>query len=91
MRLECNPEDPSKDLYLGNEIMRIAAAGSSQGNERDRPTNYADAGIWRDAVSALALLQFNAPDDAAVRTDWETLLDGLEMSEFKTARVLQIF
>lgn len=99
VRIECDPEDPSKDLYIGSGIRRLAledvqnslglnayqtwARKIGQANEREQPDLFANIGIWQDALSQLAELRFVAPENQELKKEWEMLLQEAGFQEEK--------
>ena len=43
---------------------------------RDRPSLYAQNGIWYDTLQALAALRYTSPNDTSLAADWKQLLES---------------
>ena len=81
----CNPRNRKSSISVAGGIRRIALASSldtqlKQATDRDRPKIYAQNGIWYEAISSLAALIRQKPNDSAIVDEWKNLLQsaGLE-------------
>lgn len=80
----CDPTDPSADVVTEGQIARVAAqVDTTDAEMADLPALYAEAGLWFDALAASAALK---QDDSP--TDWNALLDAVELSELLAADLL---
>jgi hypothetical protein len=52
-----------------------------QSNPRQQAAIYAENGFWYDALSTLALLRRDVPQDLAVQQDWEAILKSVDLGE----------
>jgi hypothetical protein len=52
-----------------------------QSNPRQQAAIYAENGFWYDALSTLALLRRDFPQNLAVRQDWKTILKSVDLGE----------
>jgi hypothetical protein len=59
-----------------------------QATNRNRAALYADAGFLQDAISELATLRLNNPDDEALAQDWADFLVALDLSDLTTEPLL---
>lgn len=50
-------------------------------NPHQQATLYAENGFWYDALSALAQLRRDVPQDLAIRQDWVNLLDSVDLAQ----------
>jgi hypothetical protein len=68
------------DPQLDDAIEQAAA--------RDRTALYANAGFLQDAISELATLRLNNPDDEALAQAWADFLVALDLSDLTTVPLL---
>lgn len=100
--LLCDIQDPSGDIFTGGWVRRIepdaALARQLQTAEEAerlgrgfalRPTLYAQSGIWQDALSTLATLHRQQPENAAITQQWQTLLGSVGLEEFADQPLLE--
>jgi len=91
---DCNTEGKEFRLHTDGWIERVASTGSLANIDqiplRDRPTLYAEAGIWQDTLSSLGSLMLQYPDDPEVRASWASLMESANLSEFAQAPLLYI-
>jgi Domain of Unknown Function (DUF928) len=72
--------------FVDGWVQRVAPkpglqAQLEQATPRDRVTLYANNGIWYEAVTNLAKLRRNSPQDAGLSTDWANLLQSVGLAE----------
>ncbi|NEQ08425.1 MAG: DUF928 domain-containing protein [Moorea sp. SIO4E2] len=78
-----NPQNPSGNPTVEGLVKRITADStlSSKLNAatspRDRIAIYASHGIWHDAMTALAQLRSQKPEDSRLERDWEDFLGSV--------------
>lgn len=86
----CNPKDPVIDSngnpFIPGLIQRIEPSavltsrlGRSSG--RDRANLYAEEGIWLDALTTVAQLRCQKPNDRTLLTDWSDLLKAASLEK----------
>ena len=81
----CNPADPSADAVTEGQIARVEPlAAATEATEAELPALYAEAGLWYDALAASATLK----QDVGSTTDWNALLDAVELSDLIPAELL---
>jgi hypothetical protein len=93
--LRCDPSDRSGDLIVDGWVQRVdvnpnLAAQLEQASPRDRPTLYAQDGIWQDTLSTLAELRLANPQDRDLQTDWISLLNSVDLGGIAQAPLLTI-
>jgi hypothetical protein len=87
MAVQCNPRDRSNDSVVMGWIERVQPPAADGGN----PLNtLAEAGIWQDTMSTLALRRYEQPDDRTTTEDWASLMEDAEMPQFKDTPIVQI-
>jgi hypothetical protein len=91
--LICDEQDRSGDLFTTGWIQRVEAAPGFEDQllaaaESDRPTLYAQSGLWHDALTTLAEQYRQAPESAAIANQWMTLLDSVGLAAFATAPLI---
>lgn len=80
--LICDSADRSADLYTEGWLHRVEpapdlAAEIEAAAESDRPSIYAAAGLWHDALSAIAEQRRTNPEDEAAAARWRNLLESV--------------
>ncbi len=81
----CNPKKRVKDVtvkgWTRREVPRKDLADELQNAaEKERPRIYAKHGIWHEALTNLAELIRQNPNDPALITDWKTLLEAVQIA-----------
>ncbi len=83
--LICEPLDRSADMFTSGWVERVEpsaelSAALATAPAADLPKLYAEAGLWQDALTALASLRQSEPQNPAVIAQWQNLLQdvGLE-------------
>jgi len=56
---------------------------------QEKPAIYASNGFWYDALTSLAKLRCSYPNDATYRSDWESLLQQVELPRIATKPLAQ--
>jgi hypothetical protein len=56
---------------------------------QEKPAIYASNGFWHDALTSLAKLRCSYPNDATYRSDWESLLQQVELPKIATKPLAQ--
>jgi hypothetical protein len=90
----CNPKDKAKDdksanpsipgLIQRHELNSAIARQLNTTPLRDRPSVYAESGVWLDSLASLAKLRCNQPGDRALASDWKELLQAIELEKVPT-------
>lgn len=80
--LVCDNDDRSRNAVIAGWVEPVAPSAAlldslQQANPQDRPRLYAEAGIWYDALQALADLHQSQPQDAMLTADWQALLQSV--------------
>lgn len=81
----CNPKNRVKDSSVNGWIRRELppkklADELQNAAEKERPRIYAQHGIWHEALTNLAELIRQNPNDPALITDWKTLLEAVQIA-----------
>lgn len=84
--LICDAADRSADIYTEGWLQRLEptsdlVAQIEAAAESDRPAIYAAAGLWHDALSAIAQQRYADPDDEAAIARWRNLLESVGLSD----------
>ena len=82
LSLICNAQNRSQDIVVEGWIQRVEVANqlSNTLDEADLKTRaklYLEAGIWHEALSILAQLRRDYPEDDVVTDNWEKLLQSV--------------
>jgi len=93
LSLVCDPQDRTGDIVVDGWIERVAASPdlTAQIQEADPealPRIYAESGIWHDALSAIAQLYNENPQNGAIASQWETLLRSVQLDAFAQTPIL---
>lgn len=90
LAVQCSA-DRSEDVVIDSWITRTALTTPLSNDPQIRAFELANAGIWQDAVSALALLRYSNNSNASVESDWSDLITSAGLpSNFATAPIVQI-
>ncbi len=77
--------------YINNQDSKdpdIIADQLNQAETKDYPTVYANNGIWYSAVSSLAQLRNNNPEDLDIKSNWKTLLDSVKLEQISDKPII---
>lgn len=80
----CDSDDRSQDIVLSGWLRRVEASiVSSQASGLDAHLNLAQSyekrGLWNDAIAVLVELRQTYPQDEKVGSQWQKLLEQLEL------------
>lgn len=83
----CDSEDPSANSLVDGWVERIPVSQELQAEldkatESDRPGIYARAGIWHEALTSLAYLLYQHPNDATILSRWHEFLRSVNLGQF---------
>ncbi|NEQ23457.1 MAG: DUF928 domain-containing protein [Microcoleus sp. SIO2G3] len=78
----CDPTDRGQDIVLEgwiqrNELTAALANELEKAAPKDRPSIYANAGLWHDTVTSLVQLREANPNDPQLAEDWAALLQSI--------------
>lgn len=84
--LVCDPLDRSADSFTSGWIERVAPSAAltqalATATPEAQPRIYANAGLWYEAVAALAKLRQEEPDNIALTNEWQTLLRSVGLEQ----------
>jgi hypothetical protein len=82
----CDEEDPSRNPFVEGLIQRVepGATLTRQLKKADLLTRarlYAEAGIWFDALAAMAELRCQNPTNLSLAADWSGLLKAMDLAQ----------
>ncbi|MDJ1171717.1 DUF928 domain-containing protein [Roseofilum sp. BLCC_M154] len=91
----CDPQDRTGDIIVDGWIERMEADGDLKAqiqaaNPEALPKIYAESGIWHDALSAMAKLYNENPQNEAIASQWETLLRSVQLDAFANTPILSL-
>ena len=91
----CDAQDRSADQIQIGTVRRVELNADirrqlDQAQPRQKTVIYAENGIWLDALSTLAAARRDQPNDAALKADWESLLDSVKLGEIAKEPIVQI-
>ncbi len=82
----CDPQKPNSAIYVEGVIQRVnlnqaVAQQLKTAQPRQRVAIYAKNGIWHEALTTLAELRRQNPQDAALQAQWKDLLQAIGLSD----------
>lgn len=82
--LVCKPQDRREDVFVDGWVQRTEPSATltnelQNAKPEDRAGIYAKAGIWYEAVNALAELRSSRPNDPTTKANWEALLKSVKL------------
>lgn len=88
----CNPRNRKSSISVAGGIRRIALSPTidtqlKQATDRDRPKVYAQNGIWYEAISSLAELMQQKPNDSAIADEWKKLLESAGLTKLQDSSI----
>ncbi|MBD2209365.1 DUF928 domain-containing protein [Nostoc linckia FACHB-104] len=80
----CDPNSRDRDFYLEGKIQlmqdeNVAAQLKETPTPLDRAVLYATAGFWENAISILADLRRQSPNDTQIKQYWSDLLKSVKL------------
>jgi hypothetical protein len=80
----CNDDDRSRNAFVEGLVQRVTPDASlvsqlSTASPKDRPALYANAGLWYETIASLAQLRYENPTDASLQSEWENLLNSVNL------------
>lgn len=90
----CDADDRSEDLVINGGIQRIEppqqlVSSLQKAAVGERPTIYAEAGIWYDTIITLADLRRSSPNDLNLALDWTQLLESVGLNQISREPLVQ--
>jgi len=91
--LICNPNNPLAIDFVRGWVQRIEPNATlsnrlAKATPRDRPSVFAQAGVWNDTLSSLIELRRSNPKDQSLVTDWESLLKSVGLESIAKAPIV---
>ncbi|TAG88873.1 MAG: DUF928 domain-containing protein [Oscillatoriales cyanobacterium] len=91
----CDTEDRSADVFEKGIVRRVELSADirsqlEKADPRQKTFIYAENGIWQDALSTLAAARRAQPNDAVLKTDWESLLDSVTLGKIAKEPIVPI-
>lgn len=78
------PDDP----YVQGTIQRVAPLEEIEVSEMEQVAQFAEQGIWYDAIDTLASMRQSNPDNAELQSAWTALLENVGLEELAAAPLL---
>jgi hypothetical protein len=80
----CDPKQPEALVFVEGLVKRVPMSSSlesqmAQATADEKAALYAKAGMWPEAVTSLAKLRQQNPEDAALKEDWVNLLKSMNL------------
>lgn len=91
----CNTQNRSRNPFISEWIQRTEinlpnATQVIKASLRDRSKFYSENGIWHEALTTLAQLRRENPNDATIASEWKKLLESAGLQEFSDLPVALI-
>jgi hypothetical protein len=91
--VNCDPDDSASNPRVRMAIKRVEPSSTLasklvEAQQNERPDLYAQEGIWIDALSTLAKLRMNNPNDAELKEEWTSLLESVGLEEIASLPVV---
>ena len=82
----CDPKNPSLDPFVDGWVQRVSLTEDISNNlatasDSEKVDIYAAAGIWQDALTTLADLRQNNPNDRNLENQWNQLLENIGLEK----------
>ncbi len=89
----CNPDQPSFNPFVEGVVQRVKPSTAlvnqlKKASQRERPSIYAAAGIWQDAIASIAQQRCTNPHDQDLVASWARLLESVQLSDFAAEPLL---
>ncbi|NER08256.1 MAG: DUF928 domain-containing protein, partial [Okeania sp. SIO3C4] len=93
--IQVDPVDRSGDFILSGFVQRVANDPALQQQLRTLPVEdhasvYGAQGLWFDAINLLASMRSQYPNSAQWETQWETLLQSVDLERIATQPLLDV-
>ncbi|MBE9185364.1 DUF928 domain-containing protein [Microcoleus sp. LEGE 07076] len=90
----CDSQDRSGDMLETGTVLRVELSADirsqlEKADPRQKSFIYAKNGIWQDALSILAAALQAQPNNPALKTDWESLLDSVNLGKIAQKPIVQ--
>jgi Domain of Unknown Function (DUF928) len=90
----CDAKDRSGDQQEMGTVLRVELSADirsqlEKADQRNKTFIYAKNGIWQDALSNLAAARRAQPDEAWIKSDWESLLDSVKLGKITKEPIVQ--
>lgn len=87
LAMVCDAQDRTGDRWVAGSIERYEPSQSlseelAEASQMAVPSIYAREGIWQDALSTLAELRRDNPNDLTLLSRWEELLNSVQLGQF---------
>ncbi len=90
MSVECNAEKLTENPVISGWVQRVILDEPLPDTAAQQVVFYAEKGIWQDALSTLAMLRYQHPNNPAVTTDWQELMDSAGLDVFADQPFVQV-
>ncbi|MCC5638783.1 DUF928 domain-containing protein [Nostoc sp. CHAB 5844] len=89
----CNRKDKSFDQTVAGTVKQIVpdkklTSKLKKASPRERAALYAANGIWYDSLTILAQLRRQRPNDIALQTDWQSILESVKLENISSELLL---
>lgn len=80
----CDPKQPEALVFVEGLVKRVPLSSSlesqvAQATPEQKATLYAEAGMWHEAVTSLAKLRRQNPEDTTLKDEWVNLLKSMNL------------
>lgn len=92
--LICDPDNPSKSPLVEGWVQRVPlnadmSAQLESASELQKVGLYADAGIWQEALTTLANLRQQEPNNLSLEDRWNELLNNIGLSKIAQQPIIE--
>ncbi|MEO0456891.1 MAG: DUF928 domain-containing protein [Cyanobacteria bacterium P01_A01_bin.114] len=104
LSIVCNAQNPSENLWVDGWVRRIELPSSvtsrlPQTPPRHQSEVYLEAGLWHEGLTQLAQQvswsrtdpNGPSPSGSTAETQWQTLLESIDLAQAATAPVFEVF
>lgn len=90
----CDPNNPSLDPFVDGWVQRVPLTEDISNNlatasDSEKVDIYTAAGIWQDALTTLADLRQNNPNNQNLAAQWNQLLENIGLEKIAQEPIIQ--
>ncbi len=94
LSVSCNNNDSEAFVYVQGSMEKVALESNiktqlATANDLEKAVIYAREGIWYDAISIIARLRQDDPDDTQINNMWSELLEQVDLTEISSQPMLK--
>jgi hypothetical protein len=86
LTVKCGSNRPSQSEFVKGWVQRTTLSPElanqiAAAKPQDRPAIYASNGLWFDALTTIAELRLQQPNDATLLAEWQSLLESVNLGD----------